>query len=983
MKNLPRIGIVCLVLTCLILAEAGQVAAADQKSDAFLQKIGSRKGICVFLGLPAVGKQNAIIKLAQNSDLMIYVQCSEEKDVRSMREGAEASGLLGKKIWADHGFYSQIQIADNLADAVVVTEQAVKAAKRDEVLRVLRPEGKGLLGSEVLSKPFPEGVDDWSHPYHGPDNNPLSVDRLAVAPYRTQFIAYPKWTPMPEVTVAAAGRLFRAHGHISFYANQNHLLNTLMAINGYNGATLWKRSLRENFVVHRNAMIATRDRLYLGDNESCKLLDARTGELVDEIIVPEGVSDGPVWKWMGLEGGVLHALVGGPEVPVGVKRRNGSGLGGWWWGMWKGHDFKDPKTNLAFGRTIAAFDPATKKMLWHHREEDYIDGRAVCMKNGRIYYYSPHKFLGCLDARSGKVLWKMSDPELLAAIGKDGRAQSHAGFATETYIKCSDRQIFFAGPQRPNLVVVSAEDGRLMWQKEKGGHAMLVLREDGVYAVHKRTEKLAYDTGKTLARVRWGKTACARPTGTLDSIFCRAHGGTVRIDVAAGKTRHISLMRPPCQDGVIASNGMLYWGPWMCHCRISLHGHIGLVPAGNTDQQPVAGSRLHKGPAYDSFRNPQSEIRNSNDWPTFRGDNGRTSRTTIAIPASVDRAWSFKPPSPYLPTAPVAAGGLAFIGDASGTVRSLDAENGTLRWKAYTGGRIVFPPAIWNGRVYAGSDDGCVYAFEAASGRLLWRFRAAPADRKIPVYGKLTSTWPVAGGVVVEDGIVYAAAGIADYDSTHVYALDGVTGKVKWYNGDSGQLSEQMQTGISLQGILSCSDGELRFPGGNVYKTARYDLKTGTCLNTPHHKPMALTRTIFEAYYPFYTRYAPIRVVLSDGNIFRYSVRRESIRYKGPGLHKPLPPDAPKRAKPEMLWDKKWMCRSFIVGSDVFIAAGRSEFAPKDGYDLCAAKIGDGSKVWSQPLPARPVKWGTAMDGNGRIFVSLDDGSVLCFAPEE
>ena len=97
-------------------------------------------------------------------------------------------------------------------------------------------------------------------------------------------------------------------------------------------------------------------------------------------------------------------------------------------------------------------------------------------------------------------------------------------------------------------------------------------------------------------------------------------------------------------------------------------------------------------------------------------------------------------------------------------------------------------------------------------------------------YGKLISTWPVAGGVVVHDGVVYAAAGIAHYDGTHVVALDAVTGEVRWYNDSSGRLSAKVGNGISLQGRLSVRGGELCFDGGNVYGTARFDLQTGKCL---------------------------------------------------------------------------------------------------------------------------------------------------------
>ncbi len=53
---------------------------------------------------------------------------------------------------------------------------------------------------------------------------------------------------------------------------------------------------------------------------------------------------------------------------------------------------------------------------------------------------------------------------------------------------------------------------------------------------------------------------------------------------------------------------------------------------------------------------------------------------------------------------------------------------------------------------------------------------AAPAERLIPVYGTLMSTWPVATGVLVENGTAYVAAGMANYDGTYVYALDAGPG---------------------------------------------------------------------------------------------------------------------------------------------------------------------------------------------------------------
>ena len=46
-------------------------------------------------------------------------------------------------------------------------------------------------------------------------------------------------------------------------------------------------------------------------------------------------------------------------------------------------------------------------------------------------------------------------------------------------------------------------------------------------------------------------------------------------------------MRPPCQDGVIISNGHLYWGPWMCGCQLSLYGNIALAPSSDPHNETV------------------------------------------------------------------------------------------------------------------------------------------------------------------------------------------------------------------------------------------------------------------------------------------------------------------------------------------------------------------------------------------------------------
>ena len=804
---------------------------------------------------------------------------------------------------------------------------------------------------------------------------------------------------MPEITVGAGGRIYKAMGHIAHKANQNAMINTLLCINAFNGTILWKRKLPEGFMVHRNTMVATADHLYMADDRSCKVIDGKSGEVVEEIVAPKELTDGPVWKWMAMRDGVLYALIGGEEAAVQTKKSNTPGLGHWPWGMWDGHDYKDPKKSFGFGRTFVAFDLKTKEVKWHYKDGDYLDSRGICMGEKDIFFYCPEKFLGALDHETGSPLWKNESADLLKAIGPNGRAQHYVtGYATTAYVKCNDDYLFFAGPQRSNLVAASTKDGSLVWDK-RGGNLQLLLRDEALYVAGPKatSAKLEYDTGSLIENLPT-RRACTRATGSIDSIFYRTNGGTVRYDVPSNSAQHIAPMRPPCQDGVIISDGHLFWGPWMCGCQLSLYGHIALAPAGSEGKKAADTPRLVRGEGkMDSIVELNVA---EGDWPTYQANNARTSTSPVVFNSrDVERSWVFKPESESapMPTAPVAAGGLVFVADRSGVVRALDSE-GRVRWKACVSGAIYFPPAIWDGRAYVGSADGRVHAFEAATGRKLWSFRVAPAERWISIFGNIISTWPVAGGVVVENGTVYAAAGIAHYDGTHVVALDAITGELKSENNTSGSLSEEVDSGISVQGEISIVDGKLSFLAGGVYETAHYDLGSLKCLNEPKNSVGSQFRTAFYPYYPKYGRYVSLDHTYSDGSELSYDASYEGSRFTPLAKLVPLPPGAKKPHKLAARWggqklrDPKrklfWKdgagrrFTGFVVAPGTLIAAGHGNTPdPADSPKfLTAIDSKDGTPLWEKELTSLAVKGGIALDALGRIIVSLENGEIHCYS---
>lgn len=988
--------LVCCLFVCGVLNPLS--LAGERTIDEAIAAVQGERGIVAIAGLPS-GDASFVTDVARDSKLTVYFQSPNPAEISRVQVAADTAGLLGRRIFVERGDLRSIHLSHNVADAVIVDQSVVEQTSEAEVLRVMNPNATALFGDRKLTKPVPDGADDWSHPYHGPDNNPQSEDTIVRGSFHTQFIAEPKFSPMPEQSVVAGGRIYKAMGHIAHKANQNEMLNTLLCINAYNGTIQWRRSLSEGFLLHRNTMVGADDALYMGDHESCKVIDGVTGKILREIKIPEDISDGPVWKWMALQGDVLFALVGNLEVKVETMRSLKRGLGHWPWGMWKGHDYDDPRTAFGYGRTLVAIDRNTGKILWHYRDEEFLDARAVCMKNGKIFCFCAEKFLACVDSQSGKLLWKNYDAELLEAIGPNEKAQHYmTGYATTSYMKCSDRHVFFAGPQRKKMVVASAADGSLQWTNDVG-NLQLVLRDDAVFAAGPQKTsgmQLDYDTGSVIASFP-ARRACTRATGCADSVFFRATGGTVRLMTDDNRAEHIAPMRPPCQDGVLVSNGHLYWGPWMCGCQLSLYGNIGLRPIGDESIKRDSDKTIESESLVihsDIDVNTQLSVQGT-DWAAYRGGNDRTDLTKHKLPDSVSHAWSAEIVSDELPTAPVVAGGHVFVADRTGVVRAFDVD-GNETWKSYTNGPIYYPPAVSDDRVFVGSADGRVYAFEAMTGRLIWTYRVAPQDRRIPVFGKLVSRWPVAGGVVVHDGKVYAAAGITHYDGTYIVALDAKSGGLLARNDSSGVLSTGVNSGVSMQGNLKIVDEELRFLGGGVYETARYDLKTLECRNEPKHQVTSDFRTAFYPWYPDYGKYVSLEYKCADGKTLCHDASYEGSMFGNLGLETPLPPGAKgvtrdaareflrRRGKateqPKHVWrdslDRRFT--SFVVSKDRLLATGHEDKTPDKPF-LVAIKISDGADLWQQNLTADAVKGGTAVDGAGRVFVTLENGQLMCF----
>ena len=1072
----------CSAIFFVIMTETA--SAGSEKNDRdlahhLITKAGTSRGLCSLLGCE---DGTLALELVRGSQFFLYVQDPRPATVAAAQQALDVDGLYGIRVLVERKPLNSLPFADNTVDVVLaplgvrtsVQGTGVSPKLEDlsikHILRILRPGGKAIIGTVrgaenqltkkqfsqwllkqlteetsfkfgkdtfgswvEITKPKPKGMDSWSHWEHGPDNNPVSTDVVIKAPYRTQWLGGPLYSAMPAITTAAGGRTFTALGHIAHHRREEQWLNTLLARNGYNGTLLWSRKLPDGYLVHRSAFIATEDCFYMIENDRCLKLDPESGREMDRISIPEIEGE---WKYIALQNGVLYVLAGtvkdSSETTI-VRSKHSH----WSWGELSPGYYQE-KVPWGFGTTIAAYDIKQNKLLWRHPEDKQIDSRALVIGDGKIFFYCPGEYTGCLDASSGQVKWRNNDPKVIRLIEEPGRGlKSTPGFRTTCYCLYTPDVILFQAQTRMNVVAISSRDGKFLWTRKKTTNNPNMLYTDGKLIVgigpDGSTLMLKPLTGETVKDLGFAKRSCARLTATPDSFFCRGWPeGLTRYDRNIGRVLFNGALRPACNDGVIAANGLLYIGPWLCDCNLSLMGTSGLCSAGDFSievQDPVS-QRLEVCEGSNSVAAFPEII--EEDWPTYRGSNSRSACSNASIPADPKSLWTYRESASYSPSAPTSAGELTFLCGDDGKVRAIDGNTGNLKWSFATAGWVTQPPTVWKGRAYVGSSDGAVYCLEAATGRLLWRFRVAPVERRIMAYDRLCSTWPIASGVLVQEGIAYAAAGIIDYDGTYVCALDAQTGNPIWGNTTSGHLDKLLRKGVSAQGILTIAGNHLWMPGGNIISPACYSLKDGKCLSRSvgngspranrgeeigvlggdylifggrlrysglrnYVNPAAFTiakigssgigKAIHIGFGKIPSAWSPDSFVMANGPLSVPACIDSGVLVEH--LEKASPMNLSQQYRYANTLKKKWTAQelkdsdtvAFVIAKNAILTAIQ-EYRPRSlssNWILAGLNPDTGKVMWRKRLQSAVFPGGLLVDRHGRIIVVHEDGSVSCF----
>lgn len=836
-----------LVSACLALCLAGAARAADEKEVArrILEMAGVRGGVIVHLGC---GDGRLTAALQTTATTLVQGLDTDARNVQAARQNVRAKGVYGP-VSIDQYHGAQLPFVDNLVNLLVVENPG--AVSRDEMLRVLAPGGvawfadpQSQIPNPKLVKPRPGEIDDWTHYLHDPSNNAVAHDTAVGPPRHLQWVSGPAWSRHHD-HMASLSALVSSNGRVFYIMDEGPRESillppqwSLIARDAFNGAILWKRSIAEwnthlwplksgpNQLPRRLVAVGNHVYVTLGIDAPLEILDAATGQTVrtclgtdhtDEVLAADNtlfllVAHSPN-KWKTYR----------PKFTFVWSNTNRANKE---W-AWDGEE-----------RSIMAIDAQSGSLRWKH--ESRVAPLTLAVDAQRVVFYDGEKVIG-LDRKTGSQLW-VSEPITRKAAFPTGYGP--------TLVLYDD--VVLLSIESPSMTAFSARDGKTLWTNKhlRGGHAspddMLVVQglvwsadvANGANsgAVTGRDIHTGEIKSEFLPDVSpdWFHHRCYRSRAT-DKYFIASRTGIEFIDLEAKHWEINHWVRGGCLYGFMPANGLVYAPPHSCGCfleskLVGLNALAAESPTRSVPADPPAEQRLERGPAYSSPPGAQPSTSSVSDWPTYRHDGARSGSVKTTVPAGLKREWDVKLDG-RLSSVTVADGKLFVAAIDTHTVHALHATTGKPAWTYTAGGRVDSPPSVADGRVFFGSADGYVYSLRAADGQLAWRFRAAPADRRMMAYEQLESAWPVSGSVLIENGAVCFVAGRSAFldGGMRLLRLDPLTGRLL---SETRIDNHDPETGKDLQSQIKGQDMPVSLPdilssdGKSIYmRSQAFDLQ--------------------------------------------------------------------------------------------------------------------------------------------------------------
>jgi eukaryotic-like serine/threonine-protein kinase len=166
-------------------------------------------------------------------------------------------------------------------------------------------------------------------------------------------------------------------------------------------------------------------------------------------------------------------------------------------------------------------------------------------------------------------------------------------------------------------------------------------------------------------------------------------------------------------------------------------------------------------------------------------------------------------PFDFYLSSPIVVDGIVYFGSGDTNIYALDAASGQLKWKFKTGDVVHASPAVADGKLYVGSWDSCFYALDAKTGKEVWRFKTGEDP-------EIHNQVGIQSSAAVADGIVYFGCRDSNF-----YAVDAATGKERWRFNNKGSW---------VIGSPAVANGKVYFGTSDTALFYAFDAKTGAQL---------------------------------------------------------------------------------------------------------------------------------------------------------
>lgn len=853
MKCLSGLVMCFLAASCVTAAESAPKSESQQLAKNLLSMAGCNKGLCC---VPRCGDGELAVAIAQNSGMTVYGLEESTVKIELARKTACAANLLGKRLYFDVATSLAIPLTDDYVDLMIIADAddtGLAAISATEILRVLAPGlGQAIIGRAKLTaakgeltrdglkkwlmsaglddatikqtddglwatfqRPALPGADDWTHWDHGPDNNPASLDTAYGYPDAIQYMGRPFFVAYPggsNFVLAAGGRYFNGYSGTGSMCGEKgaEAERTLHVCEGYNGRPLWTHPLPANTVWWMYSLdlwVATHDKFYMVDNAKVVILDAATGKESGRLEC--GAPDEQI-GWLSVVDGTAYALVG--------KKAEQSAPG-----------------KMGSGTRLAAFDLQRNEKIWEHQEPTYIAAHGVGLDAGRLYFCAPKSRVAALDRKTGTVLWSRDNLN---------QPEDNNIYSANVKLVCQPKAIIVLFSAGRDMFLFSPDDGHEIWKrKSAGGMGMLILGDKLISNSAGAMSPADLMSGDALPQMDFLRGGCGRVTASPGYAFGTS-GGVTRLEDNLKACSEYQRMT--CAVGSVIANGVRYGNAHGCRCPKPFRGVLAWRPVSKSPLPPPAFPLE----TFDSAEPPQVTTTLS-DWSEYRHDLAHSGSSPAAIGLkALATQWRVPSPDTSVPTQALTVNGQLILAGNNGVIRCLDQKDGKEQWTYHAGGRITFPPTVNDSRVYAGCSDGYVYCLAIANGKLLWRLRAAPADRRMFVYDDLMSRWPVNSNIVVKDGTAYATAGLMDHEGVYVHAMDARTGKLKWSSDALGKLWPEDYLGVDPRGGMTLAGNWLWLKVDKGHFAA-LDIRTGALQAPIQDLPVKMLGATPDKYAPW------------------------------------------------------------------------------------------------------------------------------------